>query len=166
MLRPFVLGVFIAGCGHGETPAFLDAGADAGPNAACRIESVIAAQIGDSSPMDCGRLAFDATDAARLAARQCTLDANAAHTPFVVEWDIQGIDSRVAGAYIGIDNRGSWVVSRLHYDGDPGGQGGERDPHTGTGHCTGITDQGNCGIDLPHTLCLECAGETFAASCP
>lgn len=138
---------------------------DASQPGSCIIEDVLAARISDATPLDCGRLPIDGNDAAFLAARSCVLDAIAAHQPFVVLWNIQGIDSRVAGAYLGLDVGGTLTVFRFHYDGDPQGGGGEARPVTTIGSCTGVADLGDCGTEIRHTLCLECSGEAFADRC-
>lgn len=162
-MRIALIAVF-AGCGnHGEQPA--DAAPDGVHYDSCIIENVLATRIADATPTDCGHLAIAGDDAAFGAARQCVLDAIAAHQPFVVLWNIQGIDSRVAGAYLGLDAGGALALTRFHYDGDPQGQGGEARPVTTIGSCSGVAQVACDTKTLHNTLCLECSDEAFADRC-
>jgi hypothetical protein len=86
--------------------------------------------------------------------------------PFVVQWDIQGIDSRVARAFYGISGDSGLAISSLSYDGDPRGGGGESHPRTTTSQCSALSPVASCDDEqLPFSLCLSCAAATVTDEC-
>jgi hypothetical protein len=130
----------------------------------CQIESVVDRLIGGTQVMDCGNLMVQQADAPFVAARDCVLAADAGHSPYAARWEIQGRDSRVAAALVGIETAGGWTSMRLAYDGDPTGGGGEDHPVTSMWRCGSLTDLGSCSA-LHQNLCIQCAAETFVERC-
>ena len=78
------------------------------PTSPCGIETVVATRIGSAQVMDCGHLDLDATDAMRSSTQSCVLAADVNQQPYVAEWQIQGIDSRIADAFLGLDTPAGW----------------------------------------------------------
>jgi len=143
-------------------------GGSPGPGnpASCKIDDVLTAELDGHAPKDCGRLGIDASTAAFQAAKSCVLAAIESNEPFVVVWDIQGIDSRVARAFYGVSGDSGLAISSLSYDGDPRGGGGEARPRTTTSQCGSLAPVASCGDDqLPFSLCLSCASATLIDEC-
>jgi hypothetical protein len=130
----------------------------------CRIEAVLDDLIDGQQLGDCGTLQPSQAESSFRAAHDCVLTNDAARTPYVVFWNIQGIDSRVASAYVGLSGASGWQTRLLRYDGDPGGGGGDNHPLTTTRSCTAVTDRANCS-DLRYSLCVTCEGETTVETC-
>ncbi len=154
------------------TPMLIDASDPAPIDATldCKIESQLVVRIGTAKPVDCGQLAVGDPAVAFTKARDCVAAVAKAGKPFVVLWDSQGIDSRVADAYLGLDVGGTpalYVLYRLDFDGDPKGRSEQDAPHTTTSTCTSVRSLGNCGkLPLATTLCLECVGKKELEHCP
>ncbi|MCE9574891.1 MAG: hypothetical protein K8W52_17205 [Deltaproteobacteria bacterium] len=130
----------------------------------CWIDTVIATELAGVTPLDCGHLDIGSDDARFIAAHDCAVAAHAAHAPFLVRWEIQGIDSHVVGAYLGRPKGGTWTITSFGYDSyAPGGAIRAR---TGSDTCADLVDRGACGIDLHQTLCLECAAPIASTYCP
>ncbi len=116
--------------------------------------------------MNCGHPLPGDEDVAFVAAHDCAVQAVTSELDFVVVWDQQGVDSRVASAYLGIHRGGAWELEAFTYDGAPGGTGGENAPLTWRSSCASIEDLGDCGLDLRAELCLACVGRTDTIRCP
>ncbi|MBL9014836.1 MAG: hypothetical protein JNL83_11705 [Myxococcales bacterium] len=137
-----------------------------GAPATCKLDDVLAAELDGHAPKSCGSLAPDSSTAAFQAARTCVLAAIEASEPFVVVWDIQGIDSRVARAFYGLRGDSGLAISSLSYDGDPRGGGGEARPRTTTSSCSSLAPVASCDdTQLPLSLCLSCATATVVDEC-
>ncbi|MBA3391827.1 MAG: hypothetical protein H0T89_04235 [Deltaproteobacteria bacterium] len=135
------------------------------PSTACLIENVLPRLVGTAPVMDCGSLGIGGEDAAFAAARDCVIAAESSRQPYMVLWQIQGIDSRVAKAHVGLNDNTTWTSYQLNYDGDPGGGGGDNRPVTTIWKCGAVSSQGACP-DLHNTLCLECDSPVFFDRCP
>jgi hypothetical protein len=86
-------------------------------------------QLAGPSAVDCGRVA------PRLDPKQatdCALAANKAEKPFRVRYDMQGIDSFVAVAFVRLPDG---TVQGLSYDSDPAGGGGRAHEVVSTSRC-------------------------------
>lgn len=135
-----------------------------GNSRSCLIEDVLT-ELADPQADDCGTLAVDDGDAAFTGAHDCVAAAITGGRPFTVQWDLQGIDSRVSRALIGTPAGAGIQYRLLAFDGDPGGGGGSADPHTTTHLCANLLDQGACG-DMQTSLCFECANSSVVDQCP
>ena len=133
----------------------------------CKLGDVLSAERADASPRDCGHLAIAATMAEQTAAKDCVLAAAVAHESFEVVWDLQGTDSKVSRAFLGLLGAdASYTVQSFAYDGDPGGGGGEGHPHTTIASCAGIRATATCtASELAGSLCLECMAPTPSDTC-
>ena len=143
-------------------------GGSPGPGnpASCKLDDVLTADLDGHSPKSCGQLGVDSTTAAFTAAKNCVLAAIESKEPFVVVWDIQGIDSRVSRAFYGISGDSGLAISSLSYDGDPRGGGGEAHPRTTTSSCSSLGPAASCDdSQLPFSLCLSCASATVIDEC-
>lgn len=138
--------------------------ASCGDSRSCKIEDVLA-ELENPQADDCGVLAADDTANDFAAAHDCVAAAIAAQRPFTVQWDLQGIDSRVARALVGTP-AGTGVQYRLlAFDGDPSGGSSSGDPHTTTYLCANLVDQGDCA-NVQTSLCFDCANSSVADECP
>jgi len=135
-----------------------------GDSESCLIEDVIVA-IADDGAEDCGVITASAEDATFTTAHDCVAGAIIAGTPFQVQWDLQGIDSRVSRALIGTAAGAGIQYRLLSFDGDPGGGGGSGNPHTATHLCANLLDEGQCA-DMRTSLCFECVNSSLSAECP
>jgi hypothetical protein len=135
--------------------------ADAG-DPACVIEHVVEVASAGTTPRDCGHLPIGTIDGPFVVAHDCVVAAAAAHEDFVVLWDIQGVDSRVANAYLGRTTSAGWAITAFFYDdfGTP-----EPRPSTTTSTCAQLDDLGACG-QVQRSLCLACADQNTIATCP
>jgi hypothetical protein len=158
MMRALAL-IFLASCDG--------TGSGVGDPTTCKLEDVLAADIDGMPVRICGKLGVDATSADLTAAKNCVLGAVEALEPFEVQWDIQGIDSRVARAYVGLQGEGaSLEITSYSYDGDPGGGGGEGRPSTSVSRCGVLRAKAGCmDADLMYSLCLECATPVGLPGC-
>jgi hypothetical protein len=145
-----LLAALLASCGSGAED--------------CVIEHVVADRLADVDHVDCGQLAsFDETT--YRAAHDCVAAAVVARQYFSVIWDQPGIDSRIAGAYLGLPGEADFELQALHFDGDPSG-GNQIGEVTNTSHCDSLTDNGTCALyDLGLDLCFACAGERGLPQC-
>ena len=75
-------------------------------------------QLAGLNAVDCGRVVLRAEP---KQATDCALAANKAGKPFRVRYDMQGIDSSVAVAFVRLPGG---TVQALSYDSDPSGGGG------------------------------------------
>ena len=160
-MRPSLLAVLLASACATE-------GGNPGPGnpASCQLDDVLSADLTGHSPKSCGTLGADSSTAAFQAAKNCVLAAIETAEPFVVVWDIQGIDSRVARAIYGISGDSGLAISSLSYDGDPRGGGGEARPRTTTSSCSSLAPAASCDdSELPFSLCLSCAAATVVDEC-
>lgn len=134
------------------------------PSTECTIENVLARFAGNEQLMNCGTVDSGQADAPFTAAHDCARAAEMAMQPYVVQWEIQGLDSRVASALVGMADGTGWSTYSFRYDGDPGGGGGENHPSTSIWQCAELVDAGSCA-DLHETLCLTCDRPTFVDRC-
>jgi hypothetical protein len=140
---------------------------DAAIDRTCVIENVLARNGSSLVTSSCGDLPIDADDASIQAAHDCALAAAAQQRSFLVLWEAQGTDSRIAYAYMGIEDEGHWVLSSYNYDGDPGGGGSEKNPHTFWFNCDALEELAPCSTyDRITTLCIQCAPAHPAGHCP
>ncbi len=130
----------------------------------CLIEDRLAA-LADTDATNCGVVAADADDAEFNAAHDCVATALANQQTFKVQWDLQGIDSRVSRALIGKAAGPGLQFQLLSFDGDPGGGGGVGNPHTTTFLCSNLIDEGQCG-DMRTSLCFDCVNSSITDECP
>ena len=86
-------------------------------------------QLAGPKAVDCGRVPPRADP---RKATDCALTANKARKPFRVRYDMQGIDSFVAVAFVGLPD-GS--IQALSYDSDPMGGGGRAHEVVGVRPC-------------------------------
>lgn len=142
-------------------------GGGVGSPATCKLTDVLDAELASIAPRDCGELSTAATIAELTAAKNCVLAAIESREPFVVIWDRQGTDSKVSHAYFGVlgaDDR--LETSSVHYDGDPGGGGGEGRPYTEISSCGALQPVAACADSaLPSSLCLQCTTPVVADTC-
>lgn len=112
-----------------------------------------AGQLGDFE--DCGLVLLEDPPSAWQAAHDCALAAANEQRAFKVIFELQGIDSAIARAFVGLTAE-SYAVEALFFDGDPCGGGG----------CGPKIDQAFCGEGLvavdgcvvePGEMCLSCA---------
>ena len=125
--------------------------------AVCSIEHEaceLAGSLGEFT--DCG-VVNPWDDAVELwqAAHDCALGAATAQKPFKLIAILQGIDSDVAEAYVGVAAR-SYALSRFFFDGDPCGGGG-CGPVVSAGSCAGLVATMDCVVE-PGNVCLSCEG--------
>ncbi len=125
--------------------------------AVCSIEHEaceLAGSLGEFT--DCG-VVNPWDDAVELwqAAHDCALAAAMAQQPFKLITILQGIDSDVAEAYVGVAAR-SYALSRFFFDGDPCGGGG-CGPVVSAGSCAGLVATMDCVVE-PGNVCLSCEG--------
>ena len=144
--------------------AVLLIGGCASDSQSCLIEDVIDS-IADNGAEDCGTLAIADEDATFDGAHDCVTAAITAGLPFRVQWDLQGIDSRVSRALIGTAAGPGIQYRLLSFDGDPSGSGGISNPHTTTNLCANLVDEGQCA-DVRTTLCFDCVNSSVSAECP
>lgn len=137
-----------------------------GSPASCKLDDVLQADLTGHTPKDCGHLDPASTTTAFQTAKNCVLAAIESREPFVVVWDIQGIDSRVAHALYGLAGANGLELSSVSYDGDPGGGGGEHHPSATTSSCGSLSPVAPCDdSQLPFSLCLSCASATVTDQC-
>ena len=121
----------------------------------CIVDDVLTDRIGQADVEDCGWMPSTSAMEALDGAQNCALAAAGTQTPFRVELERQGFDSRIAVAYIGLVEGGEWKTYELSYDG-PVGDGDGRQITTTYG-CTGISEITPCSdSELRATLCLRC----------
>ena len=130
--------------------------------AVCSIEHEaceLAGSLGEFT--DCG-VVNPWDDAVELwqAAHDCALAAATAQQPFKLITILQGIDSDVAEAYVGVAAR-SYALSRFFFDGDPCGGGG-CGPVVSAGSCAGLVATMDCVVE-PGNVCLSCEGAGTSA---
>ncbi len=147
----------------GVVAMLVAAGCSSDPRS-CALEDVLAQSIGGIEATDCGHLSAGASGDMLQAAHDCALAQEAAFHAFVVEWDVQGIDSRVAHAFVGIGRAGEWTITHYDYDSDPSG-GSMVGAVTSSQSCGQFGDLGDCGGDRPQSLCLACGSPFDAAQC-
>ncbi|HEY3445202.1 MAG TPA: hypothetical protein VGK67_02515 [Myxococcales bacterium] len=131
-----------------------------GAPASCKLEDVLAADLGGMPVRSCGKLDVHATADELTAAKSCVLAAVEALEPFQVQWDMVGADSRVAHAYVGLaGEEASLEIRSYSYDGNRRGVGGSESlPSTWISRCGGLRAKDGCeGEQLRYSLCLECA---------
>ena len=105
--------------------------------------------------MDCGWMPSTESMEVLTGGQDCALAAAAQQLPFRVELERVGLDSRIAVAYIGVTEGGTWHTYQLSYDG-PLGDGNGRQITTTYG-CTGVTEVTPCAdSELRSTLCMHC----------
>ena len=91
------------------------------------------------------------------AARDCALKAASEQRAFkLVTW-LQGFDSQVGQAYVGLPAE-SFAISMFHFDSDPCGGGG-CGPVASQSHCDTLVAVADCVVE-PGGPCLGCVGQT------
>jgi hypothetical protein len=133
-----------------------------GCNDSCAIEDVLAHDIDNATPMDCGPV--NTTKDALRAGHDCAVAANAAQQPFELRWETDGIDSGTDYAYLGLGRPDDWSV-RLYISGQEGGTGSVP-LFTSAQTCGSLGDLGEqCGEYTD--MCLACVSPTPSAQqCP
>lgn len=158
-IRLLLVSALVAACGtSGGVPGEPDS---------CRLADVLVAERAGATPRDCGHLAVGAAMAEQTAAKNCVLAAVEAKESFEVVWDLQGTDSKVSRAILGLlGAEAAYSLQSFAYDGDPSGGGGERHPHTTIASCAGVRATAECtATDLASSLCLECTTPTPSDTC-
>lgn len=91
------------------------------------------------------------------AARDCALKAASEQRAFkLVTW-LQGFDSQVGQAYVGLPAE-SFALAMFHFDSDPCGGGG-CGPVAGQSYCETLVAVADCVVE-PGGPCLGCVGQT------
>lgn len=91
------------------------------------------------------------------AARDCALAAAKEQRAFkLVTW-LQGFDSQVGQAYVGLPHE-SFAIAMFHFDSDPCGGGG-CGPVASQGWCDALVPIPECVVE-PGGPCIACAGQT------
>ena len=112
-----------------------------------------AGQLG--SFIDCGVVTPDDAVEAWQAAHDCALAAAGGQMAFKLIVGLQGIDSDVGEAYVGVTAR-SYALSKFFFDSDPCGGGG-CGPVVSVANCTGLTATMECTVEVGN-VCLSCDG--------
>lgn len=146
-MREWIASLLLAGCGGSEPD--------------CRIETVIAEQVGMTAVTDCGSVAVTAEDPDFLAAHDCVTTAVAASAPFTVVWELQGLDGQAAGAYVGLADTAGFTTFALSFHADAHGH----HTNTTTERCARLVDLGDCGF-LHSSLCMACTQGHPEDACP
>lgn len=122
----------------------------------CTLEEQACAAAGQLGPfMDCGAARLDDAVEIWQAAHDCALANAGAQMPFKLIVELQGIDSEVGEAYVGVAAR-SYALSRFFFDGDPCGGGG-CGPVVGVQSCATLTAVMGCTVEVG-SVCLGCDG--------
>jgi hypothetical protein len=145
-VREWIASLLLAACGGGEPD--------------CRIETVIAQRVGMTAVTDCGSVAVTAGDPDFQAAHDCMTAAIAASEPFIVVWEIQGLDGQAAGAYLGLADP-DFTTYALSFHADGHGH----HTNTTTERCARLVDLGDCGF-LHSSLCMACTQGHPEDACP
>ena len=139
-----VVGLVAAGCSSSDQ---------------CSLEDSIAAHV-VIPDHDCGTLDYNqnfgqpADLAPYRAAHDCAISAIKTHSPFVVRWSVEHVDTGEQNALIG-DRDGVRLFSHGYVI---GGQ------HTGVHTCPEILDLGDCA-DPTDSLCLSCENGSKESPC-
>ena len=122
----------------------------------CTLEEQACAAAGQLGPfMDCGAAKLDDAVEVWQAAHDCALANAGAQMPFKLIVELQGIDSEVGEAYVGVAAR-SYALSRFFFDGDPCGGGG-CGPVVSVQSCATLTATMGCTVEVG-SVCLSCDG--------
>ena len=124
----------------------------------CTLEAQACAAVealGDYE--DCGAVdPWDDLLPAWEAARDCALKAASEQRAFkLVTW-LQGIDSQVGQAFVGLPAE-SYAVATFYFDSDPCGGGG-CGPQVSQASCESLAALADCVVE-PGWACLTCAGQ-------
>lgn len=129
----------------------------------CLFDEFTDEYIAGAEVMDCGDLPNNFPDpldmAVYRAAHDCAVAANLEQRPFVVRWDVQGIEGVIRRAIVGLSRNGSWEVSLVA----GGGSFTARKPEFGRLACASLSDDGDCGDIL--NLCLRCVEPVKLDAC-
>jgi len=132
----------------------------------CRISSVVRRRFARANVKPCGTFplretrdpALDLKDDAK--ARMCIEAALAANQPFVAEKELQGTDSGVARAIVGVLEKGKLVKYYLNFDSNPCGGGCPERGHTSVERCdTFALSDPSCPINSLFD-CVACKPST------
>lgn len=122
----------------------------------CTLEEQACAAAGQLGPfMDCGAATLDDAVEVWQAAHDCALANAGGQMPFKLIVELQGIDSAVGEAYVGVAAR-SYALSRFFFDGDPCGGGG-CGPVVSVQSCATLTAVMGCTVEVG-SVCLGCDG--------
>jgi len=150
----------VTGTGAGSSGAGSTSGEDSGTTGAavCSLEHEACALAGSLGEfMDCGSVdPWNDAALAWQAAHDCALAAASGQRPFKLITILQGIDSDVGAAYVGVAAR-SYALSELFFDGDPCGGGG-CGPVVSAASCAGLVATMDCVV-APGEVCLSCEGQ-------
>lgn len=107
---------------------------------------------------DCGVVdPWDDLAPAWQAARDCALKAASEQRAFkLITW-LQGFDSQVGQAYVGLTAE-SYAITMFHFDSDPCGGGG-CGPVLSQSSCDALAEIPNCVVE-PGGPCLGCLGQS------
>lgn len=133
----------------------------------CRPSQVVRRRFAGEGVIACGALGIDEPPAAVAAARTCVERALADGQPFVVEAEVQGIDSTVAYGLVGIVEHGVLATYRVIFDSDPCGGGCPDRGATTIDRCTqlarDVTRAEACAGDV--VRCFRCDGARIVEQC-
>lgn len=122
------------------------------------VEQACAAVEAFGAYEDCGVVdPWNDMTPAWQAAVDCALKAAKEQRAFkLITW-LQGFDSQVGQAYVGLTGE-SYAIAMFHFDSDPCGGGG-CGPVASQSSCTGLLAVADCVIE-PGGPCLSCAGQS------
>lgn len=125
---------------------------------ACALEDQACAAVeAYGAYEDCGAVdPWNDLAPAWQAARDCALKAASEQRAFkLITW-LQGFDSQVGQAYVGLTAE-SFAISMFHFDSDPCGGGG-CGPVLSQGYCAALVEIPDCVVE-PGGPCLACEGQ-------
>ena len=128
----------------------------------CLFDEFTDEYVAGADVEDCGDVESSLQlDEPRYAAvRPCVVAANAEQRPFVVRWDVQGIEGIWRQAYVGRSIDGAWEVSRFSR-----GSYGQGYPSALRLVCTRFDDQGDACGSVVEELCFRCTADEPVDSC-
>jgi len=128
-----------------------------GGGLACTLDAHATAAVGALGAYeDCGTVdPWHDLAPAWQAAHDCALAAASEQRAFKLVYWLQGIDSEVGAAFVGLTAE-SYAVATFFYDGDPCGGGG-CGPVVSQAYCEGLGALPECVV-VPGEMCLTCAG--------
>ncbi|KIG18830.1 hypothetical protein DB30_07166 [Enhygromyxa salina] len=135
---------------------------DTGGPVCSEFETLVGEWAGiDPALVDCGVVGPQSSQQAWQHAHDCALEANALEQSFKLVMWLQGIDSQVGLAYVGVAGE-SYQLTQLQWDSDPCGGGG-CGPAAVARSCADLVLLDGCAVEPPKA-CLACAGAGQADS--